>query len=206
MTNDVFVTVLPRLCGEHLEADMHFSFLKKYRFVLAALLAMLLLWSCSRKEDTIDVRLLQDKYGLSGAYSDRISTPDGNMEATIVPITLANGQRAQLLIPRKRSDYEYPVYMHDQTGMYPVVLSDRNVRREEFINSRPAVVERRVVVQERTSKRKKRSFEKEALIVGGSAGAGALIGAVAGGKKGAGIGALSGGVAGLVYDLATRHK
>ena len=57
-----------------------------------------------------------------------------------------------------------------------------------------------------TQTQKKRSWEREALIVGGSAGAGAAIGAVAGGKKGAGIGALSGGVAGLVYDLATRKK
>jgi len=53
---------------------------------------------------------------------------------------------------------------------------------------------------------KKRSFGKEALIVGGSAGAGAAIGALAGGGKGAGIGGLSGGIAGLVYDLATRNK
>ena len=48
--------------------------------------------------------------------------------------------------------------------------------------------------------------KKSALIVGGSAGAGAAIGAVAGGGKGAAIGAMSGGVAGLVYDLATRNK
>src|SRR5262249_10093433 len=52
----------------------------------------------------------------------------------------------------------------------------------------------------------RRSFAKEALIVGGSAGAGAAIGAIAGGKKGAAIGAVSGGTAGLVYDLATRNK
>ena len=53
---------------------------------------------------------------------------------------------------------------------------------------------------------KKRSVAKEALIIGGSAGAGAAVGAVAGGKKGAAIGAVSGGVAGLIYDLATRNK
>jgi hypothetical protein len=53
---------------------------------------------------------------------------------------------------------------------------------------------------------KNRTLQKEALIIGGSAGAGAAIGAVAGGGKGAGIGALSGGIAGLVYDLATRNK
>jgi hypothetical protein len=52
----------------------------------------------------------------------------------------------------------------------------------------------------------KRSIKKSALIVGGSAGAGAAIGAVAGGGKGAAIGAMSGGVAGLIYDLATRNK
>jgi len=54
--------------------------------------------------------------------------------------------------------------------------------------------------------KKNRSWEREVLIVGGSAGAGAAIGAVAGGKKGAGFGALSGGLAGLVYDMATRNK
>jgi hypothetical protein len=53
---------------------------------------------------------------------------------------------------------------------------------------------------------RKRSLQKEILIVGGAAGAGAAIGGIAGGGKGAGIGALSGGLAGLVYDLATRKK
>jgi hypothetical protein len=52
----------------------------------------------------------------------------------------------------------------------------------------------------------KRSLEKEALIVGGSAAGGAAIGGIAGGGKGAGIGALSGGAAGLIYDLATKNK
>jgi hypothetical protein len=57
-----------------------------------------------------------------------------------------------------------------------------------------------------TVERKRRSWQKEALIIGGSAGAGAAIGAVAGGGKGAAIGALSGGAAGTIYDVATRNK
>jgi hypothetical protein len=42
--------------------------------------------------------------------------------------------------------------------------------------------------------------------VAGSAGAGAAIGALAGGGKGAAIGALAGGGAGLVYDRLTHKK
>ena len=52
----------------------------------------------------------------------------------------------------------------------------------------------------------KRSWEKDALIIGGGAGGGAAIGALTGGGKGAGIGAAVGGVGGLIYDLATRNK
>jgi hypothetical protein len=53
---------------------------------------------------------------------------------------------------------------------------------------------------------KERPFSHSAAIVGGGAGVGAAIGALAGGGKGAGIGALSGGAAGLVYDRLTHRK
>ena len=53
---------------------------------------------------------------------------------------------------------------------------------------------------------KGRSTAKSALIVAGSAGTGAAIGALAGGGKGAAIGALAGGGAGLIYDRITAHK
>jgi hypothetical protein len=54
--------------------------------------------------------------------------------------------------------------------------------------------------------RQGRSTGKSIAIVGGSAGTGAAIGALAGGGKGAAIGAISGGAAGLVYDRHTHKK
>ncbi|HZR28433.1 MAG TPA: hypothetical protein VFA71_06600, partial [Terriglobales bacterium] len=52
-----------------------------------------------------------------------------------------------------------------------------------------------------------RSVGKSALIVGGSAAAGAGIGALAGGGKGAGIGAIAGGLGGFIYDrLTANHR
>ena len=53
---------------------------------------------------------------------------------------------------------------------------------------------------------KTRSKKKSAAIIGGSAGAGAAIGALAGGGKGAAIGAIAGGVGGLIYDRKTAKK
>jgi hypothetical protein len=50
-----------------------------------------------------------------------------------------------------------------------------------------------------------RSVGKSVLIVGGSAAAGAGIGALAGGGKGAGIGAIVGGLGGFIYDRATAN-
>ena len=80
--------------------------------------------------------------------------------------------------------------------------------RTAAVAPRPAAVRRVAALSPApvVAEKKKRTWQKEALIIGGSAGAGAAIGAIAGGKKGAAIGGVSGGVAGAIYDIATRNK
>ena len=172
-----------------------------YSVLAAALVLGGVMMTSACSGTNLDARDIEEKYGVSGATTENILMADGEMlPATIVPVTLPNGQRAQLVIPQKADSHS--VYLRDQAGMHPVVLQDRTVSRDQFVRSNPVIVEQRAEPQ----LPKKRSWEKEALIIGGSAAAGAGIGALAGGKKGAGIGAASGGVAGLIYDLTTRNK
>jgi hypothetical protein len=169
---------------------------------------MLAVMGCNRASADVDPKAIEAKYGVSGGYVDEIATEDGKIKATVVPTTLDDGRQVQLLIPHQKIG-DHQVYMRDGITIAPLELSDPNVPKQQFMESRPRVVERRSSpspATTTTTKSKKRSLEKEVLIVGGGAGAGAAIGALAGGGKGAGIGALSGGVAGLVYDLATRNK
>ena len=88
-----------------------------------------------------------------------------------------------------------PAVKEPAAAIYTVATVPRHRRRRV----RRRVVHRRVVVR-------RRSRKKSAAIVAGSAGAGAGIGALAGGGKGAAIGAATGGAAGLVYDRATHKK
>ena len=159
--------------------------------------------ACSKVNADVDPKAIEAKYGVTGGFVEDITTEDGKVKATVIPTTLDDGRQVQLIIPHQRVDDRHQVFMREGITITPLELTDPNVTRQSFVQSQPRVVERHPVTE---THRHKRALEKEVLIVGGSAGAGAAIGGLAGGGKGAGIGALSGGVAGLVYDLATRNK
>jgi hypothetical protein len=159
--------------------------------------------SCSTDTAAMSPEQLQQRYGVTNAYNGTFQTPDGALKGTVVPVKLADGRDAQLIIPAQRRNDD-DVYIYDQEGFHPVRV-DQNLRRDDYVRSNQ-VVTRRVEPGATTVHKKKRSWEKEALIIGGGAGGGALVGGLAGGKKGAAVGAAAGGVGGLIYDLATRKK
>ena len=156
--------------------------------------------ACSRDAEAMDLSQIDQQYGVSGASNETISTSDGRVRGTLVPITLPNGRQGQLFIPQQKANYPHPVYVRDEQGLHPVHLRD-SATRDEIVRA-PAIVETRP----EPAHAGKRNWEQEALIIGGSAGAGTAIGAAVGGKKGAGVGAAAGGVGGLIYDLLTREK
>jgi len=166
----------------------------------ASLVAIVAAAGCGRDVRGLDAKQIEERYGVSGAHSETIDTTDGPLEGTLVPITLADGSTGQLFIPRKAASAPEAVYVMDQQGLHPVRLGEHANRSD--LSRAPGIVERRPAAP----RPKGRSWEKEVLIIGGSAGAGTAIGALAGGKKGAGVGAAAGGVGGLIYDLATRNK
>jgi hypothetical protein len=94
--------------------------------------------------------------------------------------------------------YRYAVADGSTEAHYTPVMTQRRRRylrqQRYYAASRP-----RYVV-------KRRSKAKSVAIVGGSAAAGAGIGALAGGPTGAGIGAIAGGTAGFIYDRKTHKK
>jgi hypothetical protein len=69
--------------------------------------------------------------------------------------------------------------------------------------ARSTVAAQRRVVSERVPE-KKRSWQKSALLIGGSAGTGAGVGGLVAGKKGALVGAAIGGGAASIYEGAKR--
>ena len=154
--------------------------------------------ACSRDVGAVTPQQVENEYGVAGAHAGVVETADGKVRGTLVPVTLADGRQAQLLIPPRSRTEPHGVYLHDDQGLHPIELTPGTTRSQ--MQTAPRVVARRP----EPAHANKRSWEQEALIIGGAAGGGAGIGALAGGKKGAGIGAAVGGVGGVIYDLATK--
>src|SRR5689334_22467503 len=87
-------------------------------FTMFLLLLSLSAWACTRSEATgIDPNTVEAKYGLAGSHAENVMTPDGPMGATIVPITMESGQKAELVIPTKTTSGDPRAYIRDEKGL-----------------------------------------------------------------------------------------
>jgi hypothetical protein len=143
---------------------------------------------------------IQQRYGIQGAYDGTALHPAGH-RSTAVPVTMQDGRTGELVIPSGRADPHPLYYRDDQSGDFHPVRMNTRVARQQVIQA-----PRAVRYQAEPQHANKQSWERDALIIGGGAGAGALIGAAAGGKTGAGVGAAAGGIGGLIVDLLSRNK
>jgi len=168
------------------------------RLIAAVALALLLATvavGCS-KDVPMDAQQIEQQYGVSGAYPETIATPDGPMKGMLVPITLSDGRAVHLFIPQRQARDQQAVYMRDAQGLHPVLISE-TASRESLARS-PQIEPSASVLRWFP----RRSWEKQALIIGGGT-AGGAVGALAAGRKDAGVGAAAGGIGALIYDLTT---
>jgi hypothetical protein len=90
-----FGTVVAMLRGreEHLMNDAGMR-----RFCVALMLGGSTTFiACERTTHAMTPQQLEQQYGVSGAYTDTMVTTDGRMGATIVPVTLGDGRRAEFI-------------------------------------------------------------------------------------------------------------
>ena len=92
----------------------------------------------------------------------------------------------------------YGAYPMAQRAAYTTPAPVREARYE------PAIVERAPAPRRVVERAPKRDWKKTAMVIGGSSAAGAGIGALIGGKKGALIGAAIGGGASTIYEVRKR--
>jgi hypothetical protein len=90
-----------------------------------------------------------------------------------------------------------------QGGMQVMAVPAAAVPAAQVVEVRPAEPARQVV--RTTATRPSRNWTRTALIIGGSTAAGAGIGGIVGGKKGALIGAAIGGGASSIQQAVTRE-
>src|ERR1700682_1516848 len=108
-------------------------------------------------------RSIQQRYGIQDAYDGTTLHPDGHRSAA-VPVTLDDGRTGEFVIPPGSREAHRVYYRDDQTGDFHPVRMNDNVTREQVVQA-----PRAVRYQTEPQHNNRQSWEKDALIVGGSA-------------------------------------
>lgn len=166
-----------------------------------------------------DPRLLQtaangSQPGTATVGSQQMLVNCGPYQRTLVRTTYLNGQPVSQIdcVPAENVDaaqYQAQQFAPQQFAAAPVAqpVVYQPAPRVVKTVSAPAPVRTRTVQRPVYTERKPvRSKTKSAVIIGSTAAAGAGVGALMGGKKGAIIGAVAGGGGALIWDQVTRRQ
>jgi hypothetical protein len=139
---------------------------------------------------------------LSGAAMYTVGAKAARVDATATPALVETVDGG--LVPA--AQVTYPSGFRPAVNVVRVAETPAPVERARpayrTVQSSAPAVRESVEVREAPARR---SWKKTAIVIGGSSAAGAGIGAITGGKKGALIGAAIGGGAASIYE-ATRRK
>jgi hypothetical protein len=128
---------------------------------------------------------------------------------TAVPgVATANGYGAAAPVSYAAAPAPVPVNYVPGYGYTQAAIPETRLVQPVYTQPAVRTVEPRRLSTQRVERsvRPKRSVKKSAVIIGSSAGVGAGVGALVGGKKGAGIGALVGGGGAALWDQLTRRQ
>ena len=99
--------------------------------------------ACSRDVQAMTPQQLQAQYGITDAYQGQVATSDGALNGTLVPVTLPDGRKVQLLIPNQKANAPHAAYISDAQGLHPVEVQAGATRDELVAAPAPRVVSRR---------------------------------------------------------------
>ena len=178
--------------------------------------ALIFTYGCGATQNTAGVRPQAQEVTASQAGAPMVVSCEPNQRTLVRPVVMNGATISQIECV---SADPQAAYAQANTVAQPVTAAHSYAPQPVYRDLAPAQVipvqrtatvarpirTRQVVYDDPVEIKKKRSVKKSVAIIGGSAAAGAGIGALAKGKKGALIGAAVGGGAAAIWDQVTRR-